>query len=51
MANRMGDTEEGRYLDWIKALQNQHNVDFFENQKWSGNSPDLNTCEHFCAVM
>jgi len=30
---------------------NEHNVDFYGNQEWPRNSPDLNTGEHLGAVM
>ena len=40
----------------FKALATQqllrdHNIDFFGNQEWPGNSPDLNPCENFGSII
>ena len=40
----------------MKALRTQtllreNNVDFFGNDKWPGNSPDLNVCENLGSIM
>ena len=34
-----------------QALLMEQEIDFFGNQEWPGNSPDLNACEHLGSVM
>ena len=40
----------------MKALQTQNllkdnNIDFFGNEEWPGNSPDLNACENVGSIL
>ena len=34
-----------------QELLRENDIDFFGNQEWPGNSPDLNACEHLGAIM
>ena len=53
------DVEEVTFLHdkapCMKALRTQNllreNIDFFGNQEWPGNSPDLNVCENLGSIM